>query len=190
MHLPSLDQIRAASDELNQLYERLSASVEERGQLWTDLCNEFHRRYDQLSFPGGAASLSKVRERDPVSVELAVRFLLADPYHFRSGYTKQYLWRWLVRIPLSRHQRGMLEQAALKYIDRKVSREFWNMAKAMHKIARPGFWLEVGSRVDSADQCKHRRALLFLLFGANIHAGAKARCNIHRGWLKQNFGGS
>lgn len=28
MHLPSLDQIRAASDELNQLYERLSASVE------------------------------------------------------------------------------------------------------------------------------------------------------------------
>lgn len=68
MHLPSLDQIRAASDELNQLYERLSASVEERGQLWKDLCNEFHRRYDQLSFPGGAASLSKVRERDPVSV--------------------------------------------------------------------------------------------------------------------------
>jgi hypothetical protein len=190
MRLPSLTQIQASSSELNSLNRRFLAAVPERGELWRDLCEEFHRRYDELYFPGGSAALRKVREQDPSAVESAVRFLLADPYHFRSGYVKEYLWRWLVHIQLTSCQRTKLEQAALKYVERKVSREFWSMAKAMHRLGRPEFWMLVGSRVNSAKEPERSRALLLLLFGANVHTGAMARQRIFRRWLMENFGGS
>jgi len=190
MPLQSPDQIRAASNELNELNRRLLAAVPKRGQHWKDLCEEFHRRYDELFFPGGGVTLQKVRERDPASVESAIRFLIADPYHFRSGYTKEYLWRWFVHIPLSTGQRVRLEQAALTYIDRKISREFWSMAKCMSRIGGPKFWLAIGTRVNSSAEPERSRALLLLLFGADVHTGSMARRQIFRHWLTENFGGN
>lgn len=191
MHPPRIEEILLASRKLNTLYDQLLAAVPERGQLWRDLCVEFRQKYDELHFPGGDTMLSAVRQQDPVAVETAVRFLLADPYYFRSGYLKQYLWQWLARIPLSQPQRTKLEQAALKYLERKVCREFWHMGKAMHRIARAPFWFAVAERVSSSSPERVRdRALLLLLFGADIHAGTTARRQIFERWLMDKFGGS
>lgn len=151
--------------------------------------------------------LERVRSGDAQAVEAAVQFLLADPYHFRSGYLKARLWRWLARQQLGASARKRLERAALAYLDRRICREFWAMAKAMPRIARAGFWGEVaalalpgtdaartgrdgagldnwaGCGADGEANCDAsgavaRRAALLLAHGASVHAGARVRVAI------------
>lgn len=129
------------SEELNRLSERIH--VASRGRRASDpasldkhleACREFHERFDSLMYPGGCAVFNRVRQHDPHALETAVTFLLADPIHFRSGYLKEYLWRWLVHCPLSDLARSRLERAALGYLDRPIKREFAAMCRAMHRI--------------------------------------------------------
>jgi hypothetical protein len=150
MHLASMEEIRRNSEELNQLHRRLLATAETHGPEHNENCKVFHSRFDDLFFPGGGAMLSKVREEHPVALENAVRFLVADPIHFQSGYLKEYLWRWLQHAHLSRHKVSRLEGAALSYLDRRTNREFWDMAKAMHRLATPKFWAKVASLAEQS----------------------------------------
>lgn len=89
--------------ELRRLNERIKTTVLSRGNSskeksqWEQACVEFHRKFDRLVFLGGSEMFNRVRQNDPAALEAAVRFLEADPYHFRSGYLKDYLWRWLPR---------------------------------------------------------------------------------------------
>lgn len=175
--MKSLDRIKQNSCEINRLLARINTLVLERDAApakraeWQAACEDFYARYDSLCFPGGAAMLERVRSGAPDAVEAAVQFLLADPYHFRSGYLKERLWRWLARLPLSASARNRLEHAALSYLERRICREFWAMCKTMARIGRAPFWLQVAERAFAGDA----RALLLLAHGANVHAGAQAR---------------
>jgi hypothetical protein len=119
-----------------------------------------------------------VRSGDPAAVDAAVQFLLADPYHFRSGYLKERLWRWLANLPLNASARNRLERAALSYLDRRICREFAMMCKAMPRIGRVQFWSQVAARALPADAgsdaASVKRAALLLAYGSNVHAGALA----------------
>jgi hypothetical protein len=184
--MQSLERIQQNSREINRLLARINALAEERHTSpaqraeWQASCEEFYARYDALCFPGGAAMLERVRGGELVALEAAVQFLLADPYHFRSGYLKERLWRWLARQPLSASQRMRLERAALAYLERRIRREFWAMCKAMPRIGLAGFWSEVSMRALSAQGAEARRATLLLAHGANVQAGAKARQHFHQ----------
>lgn len=173
----SLERISQNSKEVNRLLARINALVLERDASptlraeWQAACEEFYARYDSLCFPGGAAMLERVRSGDHSALEAAVQFLLADPYHFRSGYLKERLWRWLAHLPLNASTIGRLERAALAYLDRRICREFWAMCKAMARIGRTQFWSQVTERALTGDV----RATLLLAHGANVQAGARAR---------------
>lgn len=175
--MKSLERIKHNSQEINRLLARINVLVQARDASpaqraeWQAACEEFYARYDRLCFPGGAAILERVRSGDPDAIEAAVQFLLADPYHFRSGYLKERLWRWLARLPLSASARNRLERAALSYLDRRICREFWAMCKTMARIGRAQFWSQVAERAVPGDV----RATLLLAHGANVHAGARAR---------------
>ncbi|XLZ72844.1 hypothetical protein ABT364_12985 [Massilia sp. SR12] len=181
----SLERIQQNSLEINRLLARINALATERYASlaqradWQAACEDFYTRYDRLCFPGGAAMLERVRGGDPAAIDAAVQFLLADPYHFRSGYLKQRLWRWLARLPLTAGARARLERAALAYLDRRVRREFWAMCKAMPRIAGAGFWRAAAAKAlpataDVRDPVA-RRATLLLAHAASVHAGAQAR---------------
>ncbi len=187
--MKSLERIRQDSLEINRLLAQINTLVRQRDDApqqraaWQAACQDFYARYDALCFPGGAAMLERVRSGDPAAVEAAVRFLLADPYHFRSGYLKERLWRWLANLPLSAGVRTRLERAAMAYVERRIGREFWAMCKAMARIGRPAFWIAVsaqavrlpapGAAADSHDVAL--RAALLLAHGASVHAGSEAR---------------
>lgn len=181
------------SEELNRLSERIH--VASRGRRASDpasldkhleACREFHERFDSLMYPGGCAVFNRVRQHDPHALETAVTFLLADPIHFRSGYLKEYLWRWLVHCPLSDLARSRLERAALGYLDRPIKREFAAMCRAMHRIGREAFWMRVSHALLSVDVLKVRRAELLLIHKGSLFAGAVAHrrrsgaCALHR----------
>ena len=187
--MKSLERIQQNSHEINRLLAQINALVQERHTsptqraAWQAACEEFYARYDSLCFPGGAAMLERVRSGDAAAVEAAVQFLLADPYHFRSGYLKERLWRWLARQPLSAGAHKRLERAALSYLDRRICREFWAMCKAMPRIGSAQFWMEVArtalpepapSGTDGGG-APAKRAALLLAHGASVHAGAQSR---------------
>src|ERR1700754_354759 len=101
----TVEQIRTNSARLRKLNERIEVTARSRSRSpaereeWERACAEFHSRFDELFFPGGSAVYEQVRHRDPEAVEAAVRFLEADPRHFRSGYAKEHLWRVLAGQP-------------------------------------------------------------------------------------------
>ena len=176
------------SEELNRLSERIH--VASRGRRASDpasldrhleACREFHERFDSLMYPGGCAVFNRVRQHDPHALETAVTFLLADPIHFRSGYLKEYLWRWLVHCPLSDLARSRLERAAIGYLDRPIKREFAAMCRAMHRIGREAFWMRVSHALLSVDVLKVRRAELLLIHKGSLFAGAVARRDM---WIR------
>lgn len=190
--MQSLERIQQNSHEINRLLARINALAQERHAspaqraAWQAACEEFYARYDGLCFPGGAAMLERVRGGDPAAIEAAVQFLLVDPYHFRSGYLKERLWRWLARQTLSASARNRLERAALAYLERRICREFKSMCKAMPRIGRAGFWREVALRAmpgaDAAGTVVARRATVLLAHGACLHAGALARQRLKESW--------
>jgi hypothetical protein len=184
--MKSLARIQQNSREINRMLAQINALVEvrdaspEQRRQWQAACEEFHSRYEGLCFPGGGAMLARVRGGDPAAIEAAVQFLLADPYHFRSGYLKERLWRWLANQPLSASARNRLERAALSYLDRRICREFRMMCKAMTRIGRAHFWSQVAKRAVAADSdpAAAKRATLLLAYGSNVHAGTVAHHRI------------
>jgi len=184
--MKSLARIQQNSQEINRMLAQINALVQVRDASptqraqWQAACEEFHSRYENLCFPGGGAMLARVRCGDQDAVDAAIQFLLADPYHFRSGYLKERLWRWLARLPHSASARNRLERAALSYLDRRICREFRAMCKAMARLGRAQFWSQVAERAlpSSTDADAHpaaKRAILLLAYGSSVHAGDIAR---------------
>jgi hypothetical protein len=197
--LLSVEQILAKSAESNRLRKAIDSALAQPDmsspwrERWNAACEEFHRRGDELGYPGGDANFNLVRSGDRRAVESALRFLAADPMHFRSGYIKQYLWRWFKQLQVSEPARGRLERAALGYLDRVVNREFWDMAKTMARVGRPPFWEDV-SRAARESAPRSTRAVYLLVHGANLHAGAMLRRQLAhesaaRRYAESNLGG-
>lgn len=186
----SVRHILRNSEELNRLTSRIDALACERprSEAHLEACREFHARFDTLCFPGGDALFNRVRQHDPQALDAAIAFLLADPIHFRSGYLKEYLWRWLPHCPLTDTARTRLELAALGYLDRPVRREFAAMCKAMHRLGRDGFWMDISQALLSADALRVRRAELLLIHKGSLHAGAIARRALWERSLEEKSG--
>ena len=190
----SLKQILENSAELQRLKDRVHTTVLARGNSpeeraeWERACSEFHQQFDRLAFPGGFATLRRVRENDPAALEAAISFLAADPYHFRSGYLKEYLWRWLPHCNLSPSALSHLESTSLRYLERRISREFWSMCKAMARLGRSDFWCKVSLHAQATGTPEALRALCLLTHRADVHAGARLRRTVHRSWLKRKYG--
>jgi hypothetical protein len=186
----SHDEIRRNSETLNELTRRIKAAAakDPGGHEWRAACAEYHARFDELVYPGGDAMLARVRKNDPVAIEVALRFLTVDPMHFASGYLKESLWRWLKHLPLSDPAKRRLQDAALGYLQRRMSREFWDMARTMHRIGDAEFWRQVAFAAHDAEEPGRSRAVQLLAHGANLHAGAMLRRRLRQEWLRERYG--
>jgi len=191
----TVDQIQRNSQKLRELNQQIDETfrLRDRGPKesarWQEACALFHRSFDELFFPGGTALFDRVKLGDPEAIEAAVRFLEADPRHFRSGYHKEYLWRVISRQQISLEQRARLEDAALQYLQRQIGREFWYMCGAMTRIATPGFWQRVTGYLGVADRLVMKRASFLLSFSVDIHTGAKVQKQVYWAVLEEKFGG-
>lgn len=123
-----------------------------------------------------AAAIEDLKAGNIQGIESAIRFLKSDVYEFRSGYLKEYLWRYLSRVPLTKRQKERLLAVARKYLERQVTREFWQMCRFISQIADPEFTECVANLAISAkhDDARQRAAFLaaYLL---GLEDGEKAR---------------
>ena len=166
-----LDALNKRIDETLRTRER-GPSERER---WSRACDEFHRRYPTLFYPGGDESLDALKSHDTEAIADALDFLDADPMHFRSGYTKEEVWRRLGGAPLTPADKIRLEQIALRYLMRRVEREFWLMARVMSKLGSAEFWNQVVTLADSLEEPTKSRASYLLRYRGGVAVGEAFR---------------
>jgi len=186
-------KIREASAKLDSLNKRIKETVRTRDrgveerERWSHACAEFHTKYAELFYPGGDASLDALKRHEPAAIELGIDFLEADPRHFRSGYTKEEVWRRIRNAPLSKKDKARLEEAALQYLDRKISREFWSMARVMASMASKGFWDRVRELATSEMEPKKTRAEYLAAYEQGADAGGRNRQKVYREYLARKY---
>jgi hypothetical protein len=134
----------------------------------------------RIDYFGLKETIRQVRLCNPRAIEEGIRFLSADLYAHRSGYFKEELWRVIAHVKLTESQRRRLQHVALRYLDRKLGREFWPMCRAMAGLALPGFATEVDRRIATATAAPQRRASLLRAYLDGIEHGEHARQALQR----------
>jgi hypothetical protein len=118
MHLS--DQIKflieSNSAEAARLHRRIHEALAVRDESprkreeWKRACEIFHRRYDELAFPGGyKGALDRLVAGDLETMEAAICFLEIRPYFFRSGYMFDAILRKAKHAPLNTEQKARLQ---------------------------------------------------------------------------------
>jgi hypothetical protein len=124
----SVFQTNAA--ELERLRERVHKMSRERGEspqkmaAWQEAARDFHASYDKLAFPGGLSrEFELLRTGDAAAIEMAIRFLEANPWYFRSGYYKADILKMLRKLPLSEDQCDRMRKLILERVRGRPVRE-------------------------------------------------------------------
>ena len=128
-------------------------------RLWVTACERFHSSYDQLAFPGGLEEQFRSLNRgDAQAIEMAVRYLEADPWCFRSGYIKEELLQALRRAILTNEQRDRLRSVILERINKGSGREFRRYCRLAKDLVNTEFVASVRQATMSQDIDVSRRA--------------------------------
>ena len=123
--------------------------------------------------------------RDP---ERMIRYLERDEYRFRSGYVKEAIWRRLNAAELSGLNRRRLLEVAMRYLQKRMNREFWYMCRFISRIADDEFRARVAKLAESRDELIRKRASLLLPYFQSSEAGEAAREKFrHECWSRQRY---
>lgn len=155
------------ADEINVLHSAIDETYKHKKtdeNAWRQATQKFHALYDKLAFPGGLEKgLALLKEYDPSIIELAIIYLEADPYYFRSGYIKEKLAHILKNAPLSDEQKQRLYSVLLAsvhgYQDQRKFRAYCALAIA---IADDTFKTSLENAVAKASDEKVKEFLLIM----------------------------
>lgn len=90
-----------------------------------------------------------IKRAEPAIFEDALRFLEDDLRTFGSGYIKELFWKYIKRYDLTPEHITRLENAAIQYLYRPMSREYKYMCQTMSRIATNDFWDKIRTYLDS-----------------------------------------
>ena len=150
---------------LRELNEAIKVSVvnrhldREHHEIWVDACRRFNASFDRLSFPGGMArQLELLKDGDSEAVEMAIRYLEANPWCFRSGYVKEELLEDLKKVELTDEQQERLRDVIMQRIEHGSGREFRRYCQLARKLINEDFLFRVRQAMDSEVADVSRRA--------------------------------
>jgi hypothetical protein len=126
----------------------------------------------------------QINEADP---EALVRFLEKDPFCFRSGYMKERYWRLLKRLSLTETQKKRLRKVAIAYLDKPMSREFWQMCRFVWTIADEPFRHDINRLTKSKDTGVQQRAAFLSAYLESPEQGAAVRNEFRRAVREANL---
>lgn len=136
--------------ELQKLHARVHETFLSRDDspakktAWQKACEDFHGSYDKLAFPGGLArEFDLLDQLDPTAIEMALRFLEANPWFFRSGYHKQELLSRFRALPLNQDQLARLRAVILARINGCPVREMRAYCRLAPRVNTPEFEAEL-----------------------------------------------
>lgn len=170
------ETISANANKLAQLYRRVKEEFAKKphGEKHRAACEEFHRDYDLLAFPGGLrAGLKRMKECDSEIVEMSIVFLEVDPMFFGSGYIKEAILRRLKRCLLNEDQRVRLIKIIVRSMDAGGRREFRGYSRLAAVIHSNLLAREVKARLNSskAEVVRRANAIQHIWRTSHIHYG-------------------
>jgi len=144
------DDIRQANKEAGKPAFRRSGSEASR------LVDE---SYNDLAFPGGLEQgLALLDKKDPNTIAIAITYLKADPYYFRSGYIKKKIAHLLKKADLTRQQVTQLQKILITLL----TSNYWfymEYCRLARKIQDPQFQEKIQTIIaHSQDTREIRRA--------------------------------
>ena len=110
---------------------------------------------------------------EPDALEMAVLFLEADPWFFRSGYVKADLIKHLLRLRLPANAVSRLQSAALAVVAYRDRSEYRWYCRLARKIATPGFRFRLKLLRYSSRPDVRRRAGWMLDYVENWHTAPR-----------------
>lgn len=125
---------------------------------------DFFAAYDRLAFPGPGLTreFELLANGDAEAIELAVRFLEANPWYFRSGYHKENIARLLKKQILTNGQSERLRKVILQRVQGPGLREMRNYGHLASKVNTPEFEAELKNLANSSDHRTTRNAQIIL----------------------------
>ena len=152
------EELESLRQKIYEAARRRSESPEQRA-AWEETSRAFFARYDQLAFPGGLSrQFELLRRGDAEAIEMAVRYLEADPWYFRSGYYKADMLRCLRKHPLSEEQSSRLRRLILKRVRESRVRETRDYCRFAPKVTNSEFEAEIRSIAANSNRLASRRA--------------------------------
>ncbi len=125
--------------------------------------------------PGFREAFDALRSGDLSGLEMAIAFLEADPFFFRSGYVKADLIALISRQPLTETQMSRLRQVVIAIVDRRDGREFRRYCHLARHVDDPELRRDLDARYRSEDANVRRRAAWVLAaLGSGPHAETSA----------------
>lgn len=138
--MPSIDEIRdraAVADRAHKAVPRggrIDADPE-RHDAWSAQLGWAEETLRAVFTDGFRAAVAALKEGDQSGLEYCVRFLEADPWCFRSGYTKARLIPAITRFELDESIRQRLARVVIAVVDdprrRQEIREYGKLARAV-----------------------------------------------------------
>ena len=161
----SMNIFEVNAAELERLREKVHEMSRERSKspehmaAWREAALAFHTQYDTLAFPGGLTKeFELLRAGDVTAIEMAIRFLEANPWFFRSGYYKVDILKLLRKQPLSDEQCARMRNVILERVRGRPVREMRAYARFAPKVSTPEFEAEITNIAENSNRYAARYA--------------------------------
>jgi hypothetical protein len=120
-------------------------------------------------------ALTDIDDGNLRGIDSIIAFLQADEYDFGSGYVKERCWHLLKRVRLNETQKRRLRVLGIRYLQRRMRREFWYMCRFMPMIADDGFRSQVDELANSNELNVRDRAILLQAYLLGPEEGERMR---------------
>jgi hypothetical protein len=121
-----------------------------------------------------------VKHAEPTLLENLIRFLQIDSIGYRTGYSKEIVWRYIRRYSLSEDHIQRLEEAAFKCLGRPMTAEFKFMCQTMSHLATEAFWKRVEGVLQADNPIIQINAYCLYAYSKGIYAGEKQRLEMKK----------
>ncbi|MEP7284647.1 MAG: hypothetical protein ABI947_02625 [Chloroflexota bacterium] len=108
--------------------------------------------------PGFWEDFEQLRNRNSTGLPIAIEFLEADPWFFRTGYVKEKLIRYILRLDLSASDAARLRKVVIAAVDQRYRREFRDYCRLARKVDAPELRQALHERLTHENTDIRRRA--------------------------------
>lgn len=151
-------EIERLRSRVNELAKTRDLDPEAKA-AWKHAAKEFNSSYDKLAFPGGLhREVQRLKEADVEAIEMAVRYLEANPWYFGSGYHKADFLKILGNVALSDDQSARLRAVILDRVRGRDVREMRSYARLARKVTDSDFEEELSRIAQNSNRQAARHA--------------------------------
>ena len=133
-----------------------------RGSVWDEsrlaALTRFHTAVEKAYPPDFWENFERLKAGDADAAEMAIAFMEADPWFFRSGYVKQRLATYLKRVKLTPHDQDRLRSVIVQVVQRRAAHEYSQYRRLARVLATPDLQRDLHTLAGSEDVAMARRA--------------------------------